>query len=82
MLITLTGLWIPAAINLTGVRNTGAFQVVTTVPKFVPLVFMATVGLLFIDPDNFGAFNASGQSTLGAISAAAAIALFSCLGLE
>ncbi|MFE9021418.1 APC family permease [Streptomyces sp. NPDC007808] len=82
VLIALIGLWIPAAINLTGVRNTGAFQVITTVLKFVPLVFMATIGLLFIDPDNFGAFNASGQSALGAISAAAAIALFSYLGLE
>ncbi|WP_327341457.1 APC family permease [Streptomyces europaeiscabiei] len=82
VLIALIGLWIPAAINLTGVRNTGVFQVVTTVLKFVPLVFMATVGLLFVDPDNFGAFNASGQSVMGAISAAAAIALFSYLGLE
>ncbi|MEU2774621.1 amino acid permease [Streptomyces sp. NPDC007162] len=82
VLLALVGLWIPAAINLTGVRNTGAFQVITTVLKFVPLVFMATVGLLFIDPDNFGTFNASGQSALGAISAAAAIALFSYLGLE
>jgi APA family basic amino acid/polyamine antiporter len=82
VLIALVGLWIPAAINLTGVRNTGAFQVITTVLKFVPLVFMATIGLLFVDPDNFGAFNASGSSATGAISAAAAIALFSYLGLE
>ncbi|MFI2507038.1 APC family permease [Streptomyces sp. NPDC018972] len=82
VLIALTGLWIPAAVNLTGVRNTGAFQVVTTVLKFVPLLFMATLGLLFVDPDNFGAFNASGGSALGAISAAGAIALFSYLGLE
>lgn len=80
--IALVGLWIPAAINLSGVRNTGAFQVVTTVLKFVPLVLMATVGLLFVDPRNFGAFNASHQSALGAISAAGAIALFSYLGLE
>ncbi|MFE0640581.1 APC family permease [Streptomyces sp. NPDC058877] len=82
VLLALVGLWIPAAVNLTGVRNTGAFQVITTVLKFVPLVFMATVGLLFVDPDNFGPFNASGQSVLGAISAAGAIALFSYLGLE
>nr|WP_268267452.1 amino acid permease [Streptomyces coriariae] len=80
--LALGGLWTAAAINLTGVRNMGAFQVVTTVLKFVPLVFMATVGLLFIDPDNFGTFNASGRSAVGAISAAAAIALFSYLGLE
>ncbi|MFF5406779.1 APC family permease [Streptomyces misionensis] len=82
VLLALAGLWIPAAINLTGVRNTGAFQVITTVLKFVPLVFMATVGLLFIDAHNFGPFNASGQSALGAVSAAGAIALFSYLGLE
>ncbi|ARP73378.1 amino acid permease [Streptomyces pluripotens] len=82
VLLALVGLWIPAAINLTGVRNTGAFQVITTVLKFVPLVFMATVGLLFIDTHNFGPFNASGQSVVGAISAAGAIALFSYLGLE
>lgn len=82
VLIALVGLWIPAAINLSGAKNTGAFQVVTTVLKFIPLVFMATVGLVFIDPDNFGAFNTSGQSASGAISAAAAIALFSYIGLE
>ncbi|MGW2643257.1 APC family permease [Streptomyces sp. NPDC001348] len=82
VLLALVGLWIPAAINLTGVRNMGAFQVITTVLKFVPLVFMATVGLLFIDAHNFGPFNAGGQSALGAISAAGAIALFSYLGLE
>ncbi|GAA2473827.1 hypothetical protein GCM10010276_06040 [Streptomyces longisporus] len=77
VLIALVGLWMPAAVNLGGVRNMGGFQVITTVLKFVPLVFMATVGLLFIDPDNFGSFNASRQSAPGAISAAAAIALFS-----
>ena len=82
ILIALAGLWLPALVNLTGIRNIGAFQVVTTVLKFVPLVFMATVGLFFVKAPNFGAFNASGQSALGAISAAAAIALFSYIGLE
>ena len=80
--IALVGLWIPAAINLTGIRNIGAFQVVTTVLKFIPLVFMASVGLLFMKSGNFGAFNASHTSAIGAISAASAIALFSYIGLE
>uniref|UniRef100_UPI001319E1D4 amino acid permease n=1 Tax=Embleya scabrispora TaxID=159449 RepID=UPI001319E1D4 len=34
--IALVGLWIPAAINLAGLRSMGAFQIVTTVLKFVP----------------------------------------------
>jgi APA family basic amino acid/polyamine antiporter len=50
--------------------------------KFVPLLFMATVGLFFIKAGNFGSFNPSHLSLAGAVSAAAAIALFSYLGLE
>jgi basic amino acid/polyamine antiporter, APA family len=80
--IAMVGLWIPAFINISGVKRLGVFQLVTTVFKFVPLVFMATVGLLFIKAHNFGAFNASKLSLGGAISAAAAIALFSYIGLE
>ena len=38
--------------------------------------------VIFIKSANFGAFNASGGSSLSAISAAAAIALFSYLGIE
>ena len=80
--IALAGLWIPAIINLSGVRNMAITQIVTTVLKFVPLLFMATIGLLFISADNFGDFNASGTSAGSAISAAAAIALFSYIGIE
>ncbi|MFJ8441291.1 APC family permease [Kitasatospora griseola] len=80
--IALVGLWVPAIVNLAGVRSIGAFQVVTTVLKFLPLAFMATIGLLFVKSGNFGAFNASGGSALGAVSAAGAIALFSYIGLE
>lgn len=82
IVIALVGLWLPAIVNLSGVRNIGVAQVVTTVLKFVPLLFMATVGLFFIKAGNFGAFNVSGTSPMGAISAAAAIALFAYLGIE
>ncbi|MFD0273661.1 amino acid permease [Kitasatospora sp. NPDC127111] len=80
--IALVGLWVPAAVNLAGVRSMGVFQVVTTALKFLPLAFMATAGLLFVKSGNLGAFNASGTSALGAVSAAGAIALFSYIGLE
>ena len=82
ILIAVVGLWLPAVINLSGVRNTAVMQVVTTVLKFVPLLFMATIGLLFIEADNFGPFNASDTSASGAIAAASAIALFAYLGIE
>lgn len=82
IVIALLGLWLPAVVNVAGLRSIGAVQVLTTVLKFVPLLFMATVGLLFIESANFGAFNASGGSVLGAVSAAGAIALFSYIGIE
>lgn len=82
ILIAVVGLWVPALVNLSGIRNIGRAQVVTTVLKFIPLLFMATIGLFFIKAHNFGAFNSSGQSAGGAISAAAAIALFAYLGIE
>jgi APA family basic amino acid/polyamine antiporter len=60
----------------------GSFQLVTTIIKFLPLVFISTVGLFFINFDNFGAFNISGESAFAAISTAGALALFSYLGVE
>jgi APA family basic amino acid/polyamine antiporter len=80
--IAMAGLWIPALVNLSGLRSMAVTQIVTTVLKFLPLLFMATIGLLFIKTANFGPFNASGTSIGGAISAAAAIALFSYIGIE
>ncbi|WP_081683003.1 amino acid permease [Marmoricola sp. URHB0036] len=82
IVIALVGLWIPAAVNLSGVRNTGVFQLWTTVLKFVPLALMATVGLLFIKAGNFTPWNTSGDTNLSAIGGAMAICLFSYLGVE
>jgi APA family basic amino acid/polyamine antiporter len=80
--IALVGLWIPAAINLSGVRNMGVFQLWSTVLKFVPLALMATLGLFFIKAGNFTPWNTSGDTNLSAIGGAMAICLFSYLGVE
>jgi basic amino acid/polyamine antiporter, APA family len=82
VLLVLVGLWIPAAINLSGVKNMGSIQVITTVIKFAALAFMATVGLFYIKSANFTPWNVSKESTLAAIGGGMAIALFSYLGVE
>jgi APA family basic amino acid/polyamine antiporter len=82
ILLVLVGLWIPAVINLSGVKNMGSVQVVTTVVKFVALAFMSIVGLFYIKSANYHPFNVSGESTLTAIGGGMAIALFSYLGVE
>ncbi|NYI42751.1 APC family permease [Demequina lutea] len=80
--IALVGLWVPAAINLAGVRQMSWFQNVTVVLKFVPLLFVGVVGWFFVKAANFGAFNASGGSLHTAIGIAAGVALFSFIGVE
>ncbi|MFC6886306.1 MULTISPECIES: APC family permease [Actinomadura] len=80
--VGLVGVWVPALINLGGVRNVGVFQLVTTVLKFVPLIFVALVGLFFMSSDNFGPFNAEGGSLWDSVWLAAGLILFIYSGME
>jgi basic amino acid/polyamine antiporter, APA family len=82
VLLVLVGLWLPAAVNLSGVKNIGSVQVVTTIIKFAVLAFISTVGLFFISSANFTPWNVSGESAINAIGGGMAIALFSYLGVE
>lgn len=82
VLLVLVGLWIPAAINLSGVKNMGSIQVITTVIKFAALAFVAIVGLFYIKSANFTPWNVSKESAVAAIGGGMAIALFSYLGVE
>ncbi|MEW2135101.1 amino acid permease [Streptomyces sp. NPDC005409] len=74
--------WLPALANLAGTRYVGAVQLVSTALKFAPLLLVAVGGIFFFDPANLGPFQATGQSAAGAVSASAAILLFSYLGVE
>jgi APA family basic amino acid/polyamine antiporter len=80
--IALIGLWVPAIVNLTGVRQMAWLQNTTVVLKFVPLLFVGVVGWFFVRNGNFGAFNASGGDLYTAIGIAAGVALFSFIGVE
>lgn len=82
IMLVLAGLWIPAFINLSGLRNMGSFQVATTITKFAALAFMSVVGLFYIKSANFTPFNVSGHGAISAVGSGMAIALFSYLGLE
>ncbi|MGA4838678.1 amino acid permease [Streptomyces sp. G45] len=73
---------LPALANFAGTRYVGAVQLVATVLKFLPLLLVAFGGLFFFDPDNLGPFQAGDEGPIGAVSASAAILLFSYLGVE
>ncbi|EPH39700.1 amino acid permease [Streptomyces aurantiacus] len=72
----------PALANFAGTRYVGAVQLVATVLKFLPLLLVAVGGLFFFDSANLGPFQASDEGPVGAVSASAAILLFSYLGVE
>ena len=78
--IALVGLWVPAVVNLVGVRQMAWFQNITVVLKFLPLLFVGVVGWFFVRSVNFGHFNASGGSLYSGIGIAAGVALFSLSG--
>src|SRR5262249_57200658 len=82
VLLVLVGLWLPAVINLSGVKNMGSVQLITTILKFAALLFVSIVGLFYIKGANFTPWNISGQSAISAIGSGMAIALFSYLGVE
>lgn len=80
--VGLAAIWVLTAVNAYGVRQAGAVQVVTTVIKLVPLLLIAVGGLFFVKSGNFGEFNASGDGAFSAVTAAAALTLWSFIGLE
>ncbi|MDJ0394829.1 amino acid permease [Rhodococcus sp. G-MC3] len=80
--IALVGLWVPAIINLAGVRQMSWFQNITVVLKFLPLLFIGVIGWFFVQQGNFGEFNASGGNLYSGIGIAAGVALFSFIGVE
>ncbi len=80
--IAMLGLWIPAVINLAGIRQMALFQMITVVLKFVPLLLVGVLGWFWVSSANYPPFNASGGSIFDAISIAAGVALFSFIGVE
>ncbi|PTM10262.1 MAG: amino acid permease [Bacteroidetes bacterium] len=75
-------IWLFTWLNVKGVKASGKFQVVTTVLKLLPLVFVIILGAFFFSLDNFPAFNISQQNDLQAFSAVATLTLFAFLGIE
>jgi APA family basic amino acid/polyamine antiporter len=80
--VAIGAIWLLTFVNTLGVRQGGMMQAVTTVLKLVPLLALAIFGLFYIDFDNFGGFNTSGESTYGALTAVAALTLWAFIGVE
>ncbi len=82
--LTAIGLvWLMTVINILGVKQAGILQLITTILKLLPLILIATFGLLFIHPHYLvNNFNISHHSNFTALTGAATLTLWSFIGLE
>lgn len=81
-LVALAAIWLLVWVNARGVREAGGVQLATTLLKLLPLVAIAVAGLALFHVAHLLPFNASGQSTLSAVSSTAALTMWAFLGLE
>jgi basic amino acid/polyamine antiporter, APA family len=79
-LVGIAVVWFVTGINVLGIREGAAVQLVTSVLKFVPLALIGVIGLFFVDGSNLTPFAPHG--TWSSISAAAPLTLWAFIGLE
>ncbi|HMC01053.1 MAG TPA: amino acid permease [Flavobacteriaceae bacterium] len=82
VLAGLSFIWIFTWINTRGIKESGKVQVITTVLKLMPLVFVIFAGLFLFDFNNFPSFNLTGENDFAIFPVVAAITLYAFLGLE
>ncbi|GAB4392778.1 MAG: amino acid permease [Gammaproteobacteria bacterium] len=74
--------WLLTVVNIIGVRQAGILQLCATILKLLPLIAIGLFGVFHMTPANFSAFNVSGQSHLSAFTGAAALTLWTFIGVE
>ncbi|MDT0553952.1 amino acid permease [Urechidicola vernalis] len=80
--VALGFIWFFTWINSKGVKESGRIQVITTVLKLLPLVFIIIVGAFFFSLDNFPNFNLTGNGHFETFPVVAALTLYAFLGVE
>tara|TARA_B100000787_G_scaffold153966_1_gene128504 strand:+ start:33018 stop:34328 length:1311 start_codon:yes stop_codon:yes gene_type:complete len=78
----LSMIWFFTWVNSKGVRTSGKIQVITTILKLLPLIFIIVFGIFFFSFDNLPRFNITGESDFTTFSLVAALTLYAFLGLE
>jgi basic amino acid/polyamine antiporter, APA family len=82
VLVGLSFIWFFTWVNSKGIKESGRIQVITTVLKLLPLVFIIIIGAFFFSLDNFPSFNLTDQSHFATIPVVAALTLYAFLGIE
>lgn len=81
-ILSLSIIWLITLINIKGVKEAGRTQIITTVLKLLPLILIASIGLIFIHKQNLLQFNVSGKSNFSALTGAATLTMWAFIGFE
>jgi len=81
-IIAITVIWLFTAINVSGVRNGGVIQLVTTILKLLPLFLIAGSGLFFGNVTEIPARNPENESFTVLISTLVLITMWAYVGFE
>ena len=82
ILISILIVLVIAFINYNGIKNTGNFQLITTILKIVPLITTIFLGVYFFDINNFFPINLSSETNFKAITITTTLTFFAFLGIE
>lgn len=80
--LSLGTIWLITFINVMGVKEAGTTQIITTILKLIPLIAIATIGLMFVHKQNLLQFNVSGKSNFSALTGAATLTMWAFIGFE
>ncbi len=80
--VMLTIVWVFTGISMLSIWYAGIVQVVLTIIKICPLLFVGVTGLFFFKAEHFLPFNASALPDMDALMAAATLTLWAFIGME
>lgn len=81
-LAAIAGVWVVAVVNARGIRGASRLEIITVLIKLLPLVAIATVGLLWMKPANIDSAREPAMGGFAAVSSAATLVLWALLGIE
>ena len=74
-------IWSLVALNCRSVKGSSYLQLITSIAKFVPILFLALYGLMHVESANYASM-AEPQEGLSALAAASALAMWAFIGFE
>ena len=82
LLVALVLVWTVIAINVKSISDSGTFQVITTVLKIVPLLFIVGLGVVNMDTANLPPLNPTEMHPIALLAVVTTIVMWSFIGIE